>query len=208
MGQDLHAVYPAAKAVFLEVSDATGIDVAKLCFESDEETLRQTENAQLALYTCGLAAWFALREGLSHDVTNFAGHSVGEYAAIVAAGALGVGAGAKLVRKRGEIMARAVQTRPGTMAAILGMERADLEQLCQDVGEKGVCVIANDNALPGKGIGKLVGAGLVKKTIASHIGLNPETQKKMIDGRKATWFDFHVESLKLNAVPLHFYRRP
>ncbi len=149
MGQDLYSVYPIAKSVFAKVSEATGLDVARLCFESDEETLRQTENAQLALYTCGLAAWFALREGLSHEVKHFAGHSVGEYAAVVAAGALDVGAGAKLVRRRGEIMARAGQTRPGTMAAILGMERSDLEALCKAVSDKGVCVVANDNC-PGQ----------------------------------------------------------
>ncbi|MBS1713302.1 MAG: ACP S-malonyltransferase [Armatimonadetes bacterium] len=149
MGKDLYGTYGPAKDVFHQVSEATGVDAAALCFESDEETLRKTENAQLALYTCGLAAWFSLKEGLSAEVDVFAGHSVGEYAAVVAAGALGVGTGAMLVRRRGEIMAAAGQSRPGTMAAVLGMDRADLAKVCEEVSDKGVCVIANDNA-PGQ----------------------------------------------------------
>src|SRR5262249_27088788 len=85
--------------------------------------------------------------GIEADV--FAGHSVGEYPAVVAAGALGVGPGAKLVRRRGEVMARAGQSRPGTVAAILGLGRGGPETPCRDVSDKGTCVIANDNS-PGQ----------------------------------------------------------
>jgi [acyl-carrier-protein] S-malonyltransferase len=149
MGQSLHDSHDEARSVFVQASEATGIDVAALCFESSEEELRRTENAQLALYTCGLAAWESLRAESGLKPAAFAGHSVGEYAAVVAAGALDVGDGARLVRRRGEIMAGAGKGRPGTMAAVLGLERAALEQVCQDVADKGVCVIANDNS-PGQ----------------------------------------------------------
>ncbi|MBS1724593.1 MAG: ACP S-malonyltransferase [Armatimonadetes bacterium] len=172
MGQDLCEHYPEARQVFDEASEAVGIDVAELCFHSDEETLRKTENAQLALYTCGLAAWRALQAKTGLDVDVFAGHSVGEYPAVVAAGALGVGQGAKLVRKRGEIMAKAGQTRPGTMAAVLGMERADLEALCKEVSQSGVCVIANDNSP-----GQLVISGDID-TVQAACALAPERGAK------------------------------
>lgn len=149
MGQDLVKASAAAGAVFEEASRATGIDVLALCVESDEETLRQTQNAQIALFTCGLAGWEALKERSGLQPAAFAGHSVGEYAAVVASGVLDVAAGAELVRARGEIMARAGQSRPGTMAAVLGMERGDLEKVCADVSDHGTVVIANDNA-PGQ----------------------------------------------------------
>lgn len=142
MGQSLYESFPAAKEVFDDASGAIQVDVAKLCFESDDETLRQTQNAQIALYTCGLAAWKAL--ALEGYFSLYAGHSVGEYAAVVASGALSVREGARLVWKRGEIMKHAPS---GTMAAVLGLEAPLLHEICQAV--EGVVVIANDNC-PGQ----------------------------------------------------------
>ncbi len=149
MGRDLDSQTKSAQDVFEEVSQATGTDLRALCFEADEETLRRTDNAQLALYTCGLAAWAALRERFGRDPSAFAGHSVGEYAAVVAAGALGVADGALLVQERGRLMAACGTDRPGGMAAVLGMDRAEVEQACTDAGGPGVCVVANDNS-PGQ----------------------------------------------------------
>jgi [acyl-carrier-protein] S-malonyltransferase len=149
MGHDLHARYPAARDVFAAVSDATGTDMAGLCFHSDEATLRRTENAQLALFTCGMAAWRCMREELGEEPAAFAGHSVGEFAAVCASGAIGLEPMARLVQHRGAAMAAAGREAPGTMAAVLGMAAPDLEALCQEVAEHGVCVIANDNA-PGQ----------------------------------------------------------
>jgi [acyl-carrier-protein] S-malonyltransferase len=114
--------------------------VAALCFESDEETLRQTQNAQLALFTCGVSAYRVLGQ----EAKAVAGHSVGEYAALVAAEVLTIEAGAKLVRRRGELMAKAGQ---GTMAAVLGLDRPTLEEICANT--EGMVVIANDNC-PGQ----------------------------------------------------------
>src|SRR5687767_15628657 len=106
MGRELYEHGGHARGVFEEVSAATSVDVAKLCFESDEDTLRQTQNAQIALFTCGVSAWKEL-EPLLGDLgpVAMAGHSVGEYAALTAAGILSVESGAKLVKRRGEVMA-------------------------------------------------------------------------------------------------------
>jgi len=149
MGKALFDLRPEARGVFQAVQNATGIDAAKLCFETDEDTLRETQNAQLALYTCGAAAFECLNGHLKGivPVDGFAGHSVGEYAALAASGTVSVEEGARLVQKRGEIMSKAGQNRPGTMAAVLGLERVLLEQVCREAG--GVVVIANDNC-PGQ----------------------------------------------------------
>ncbi len=149
MGQDLFHQRSSARQVFERVQDATGIDIARLCFDSDEETLRKTQNAQIALYTCGLAAYHSLLEECSElPITAAAGHSVGEYAALATAGAFSIEAGAKLVQKRGDLMSRAGNLRPGTMAAVLGLERSALEDALRQV-KSGIVVVANDNC-PGQ----------------------------------------------------------
>lgn len=151
MGKDLFEQGQRARSVFEEVSAATGIDVAKLCFESDEESLRQTQNAQLALFTCGVAAWTELK-GRLQDVepVAMAGHSVGEYAALTCAGVLSISDGARLVQKRGEVMAQSGSKRSGTMAAVLGLERDALEHVCAEASQPhSVAVVANDNC-PGQ----------------------------------------------------------
>jgi [acyl-carrier-protein] S-malonyltransferase len=127
MGKELFDARPEAREVFEQVSSATGLDVPKLCFETDEETLRQTQNAQLALYTVGLAALESLLVGVPQiRIESAAGHSVGEYAALAAAQVVSVSAGAKLVQTRGRVMADAGKSQPGTMAAVLGLEREAL----------------------------------------------------------------------------------
>jgi [acyl-carrier-protein] S-malonyltransferase len=150
MGRALHEAFPEARAVFTEVSDAAGTDVARLCFESDDDTLCQTQNAQLALYTSGVAAYACLFSRLGAPARAVAGHSIGEYAALAAADVLDVADGARLVKLRGELMATSGKDRPGTMAAVLGFERADLEAVCREASTPdSVAVIANDNC-PGQ----------------------------------------------------------
>lgn len=150
MGQELHDHSPDARAVFDKVADATSLDVRKLCFETDEETLRQTQNAQLALYTCGIAAHEALRQRLGGKTAGvMAGHSIGEYTALASAGIVSIEDGARLVQKRGDLMARSGNLRPGTMAAVLGLNRNELQNVCNEVADKGAVVIANDNC-PGQ----------------------------------------------------------
>ena len=147
--QELFTQFPEAKAVFSEVSDATGIDLKQLCFEMGAEELKETQNAQLALFTTGMAAFRAFLAECPMTPAAFAGHSVGEYAAVVAAGAISLEDGAKLVKCRGEIMAAAGSLRPGAMAAVLGLELDPLNQVCAEVASVGVCVVANDNC-PGQ----------------------------------------------------------
>lgn len=145
MGKALFETSLAAKGVFETVSRATGQDMAALCFSTSEDTLRLTQNAQLALYTVGLAAFAALRESAPDlPVKACAGHSVGEYAALAAAGVLGIEEGASLVKARGETMAAAPE---GTMAAVLGLDRDAIDEVCQSIA--GTCVVANDNC-PGQ----------------------------------------------------------
>lgn len=149
MGKDLHDAFPEARAAFDAVSEATGLDVRRVCFELDEETLRRTDNAQIALYTCGVAAYRTF-ESRGPKADAFAGHSVGEYAALAAAGVVSIEDGARLVQRRGELMAQSGSTRLGGMAAVLGLERPALEEVCARATQDGeVAVIANDNC-PGQ----------------------------------------------------------
>ncbi len=143
MGKDVFDSSPAAREVFANVSETLGFDVANLCFESDEETLRATNNAQIALFTVGVASYRA--SGMQADV--FAGHSIGEYAALVCAGTLSLEDGAKLVKRRGELMASAGDLTPGTMAAVLGLEIPIITVTLEKVD--GIVVVANDNC-PGQ----------------------------------------------------------
>lgn len=144
MGKEFFDSFSEAREVFGEVSEAVGRDIAALCFNSDEDELRKTENAQIALYTCGVAAYQVLIAETGLAPAAFAGHSVGEFAAVHCSGAISLADGAKLVARRGELMAHAPK---GTMAAILGMEMADLRAICQSI--EGIVVVANDNC-PGQ----------------------------------------------------------
>lgn len=150
MGQDFYEREPEARELFDRISEATGRDLKQICFELDEAELRKTENAQLALYTVGLVAFASLhRAKPSVEKALFAGHSVGEYAALTCAGWLDVAEGAKIVAKRGELMGKAGEKRPGSMAAVLGLEISEVERACDEAANGGVCVVANDNC-PGQ----------------------------------------------------------
>lgn len=151
MGKALFEAFDSARGVFDEVASATGVNIAAICFESDEETLRQTQNAQLALYTCGMAAFRTFLDRAPSVVFDAAaGHSVGEYAAIAAAGIVSLADGARLVQKRGDLMSRVGNLRSGGMAAVLGLDRELLEEVCREASSTSeVAVIANDNS-PGQ----------------------------------------------------------
>ncbi|MEO7453410.1 MAG: ACP S-malonyltransferase [Fimbriimonadales bacterium] len=150
MGKDVFDSSEAARHVFEIVSDTLDRDVAKLCFETDEDTLRSTDNAQIALYAASVATYEALREGGAPAPAAVAGHSVGEYAALAAAGCLTVADGAKLVAKRGDFMARSGTLRKGGMAAILGMDDAALEAVCAEISREGHAVVPANFNSPGQ----------------------------------------------------------
>ncbi|ANT59469.1 MULTISPECIES: ACP S-malonyltransferase [Roseobacteraceae] len=147
MGKALAEAYPAAKAVFDEVDAALGESLSSLIWDGDIETLTLTENAQPALMATSLAAMRALEaEGIEIGAASFvAGHSLGEYSALTAAGALSVGDAAKLLRTRGKAMQQAVPVGQGAMAALLGLDLATARAVAEEAAQGEVCAAANDN---------------------------------------------------------------
>ena len=146
MGAELARAYPIANTVFQEADIALGRALSQLCFEGPEEALKQTENTQLAILTCSVATLRILKE-LGITPNAVAGHSLGEYSALVAAGVLDFADALRLVHARASLMAEAGETQQGTMAAILGMETEQLRELCD--GTEGTVNIANYNC-PGQ----------------------------------------------------------
>ena len=143
MGQDLVAAYPPARSVFEQADAVLGISQSSLCFSGPEEVLRDTFNAQPALLTHSIAALRVL-QSLEPDVTPafVAGHSLGEYSALVAADVMDFADALRLVRERGRVMKEAGERTPGAMAAIIGMDDSALEAVCRETGTE----IANYNA--------------------------------------------------------------
>jgi [acyl-carrier-protein] S-malonyltransferase len=132
MGRDIAEAVPAAMEVFDRASEASGLDLRELCFEAPLELLTQTELQQPALVATSLAVFAALREvGLEPDYV--VGHSVGEFAALAAANAMTVEEAVALVRERGLAMAEAARERPGSMAAVLGLDDEVVENLCRKI---------------------------------------------------------------------------
>lgn len=147
MGRDLAAAYPAAKAVFDEVDAALGDNLSALIWEGDIAELTLTANAQPALMATSLAAMRALEaEGFAlTDAAFVAGHSLGEYSALAAAGALSVADTARLLRIRGRAMQSAVPVGVGAMAALLGLDFATATEVAAEAAQGEVCQAANDN---------------------------------------------------------------
>ena len=144
MGKDLYDEAPAARAVFEAADEALGFALSALCFEGPEDELTRTVNTQPALVAHGLAALLAAIEAgtVERRPAFVAGHSLGEYAALIAAGAVSFEDGIRLVRERGRLMQEACDARPGTMAAVLGLERGQVEEICATHG----AAVCNENA--------------------------------------------------------------
>ncbi|WP_418593722.1 ACP S-malonyltransferase [Ponticoccus sp. (in: a-proteobacteria)] len=147
MGRDLAEAYPAARAVFDEVDEALGESLSALIWEGDAETLTLTQNAQPALMATSLAAMRALEaEGVTIGAAAFvAGHSLGEYSALTAAGSLTLADAARLLRLRGKAMQEAVPVGEGAMAAVLGLDLAAVRKLVAEAAAGEVLAAANDN---------------------------------------------------------------
>ncbi|MEM9344507.1 MAG: ACP S-malonyltransferase [Pseudomonadota bacterium] len=147
MGKDLADAYPEAKAVFDEVDEALGEALSAVIWDGDIDTLTLTENAQPALMATSIAAMRALAaEGV--EVTSaayVAGHSLGEYSALCAAGALGLADTARLLRVRGRAMQSAVPVGEGAMAAILGLDCEAVAKVAEAAAQREVCQVANEN---------------------------------------------------------------
>jgi [acyl-carrier-protein] S-malonyltransferase len=145
MGRDFAANFPESRQVFDEANTALGFSISKLCFEGSEEALKLTENTQPAILTVSTAAYRALEtRGIIPDFA--AGHSLGEYSALVAAGALEFSAAVKIVRRRGQYMQEAVAAGEGAMAAILGLAPAEVAEICKKAADHEIVSPANMNS--------------------------------------------------------------
>ncbi|SMC67232.1 ACP S-malonyltransferase [Sporomusa malonica] len=149
MGKELYEKFDTVRAVFKSADEALGFSITDMCFNGPEEELKKTYNTQPAILTVSIACFEVLKQhGIKPDIV--AGHSLGEYSALVAAGSLSFGDAVQLVRKRGQFMQDAVPLGEGSMAAIMGLDRAKVVEICQQVeAEVGVVQAVNFNC-PGQ----------------------------------------------------------
>lgn len=146
MGKDLAGKFPSARQVFEEADEALGFSLSELCFNGPAEQLQLTENTQPAILTTSIAALRAIKAEGFPEPAFVAGHSLGEYSALVAAGALSLADAVRTVRKRGQYMQEAVPVGTGAMAAILGAELETINAGCEEASQGQVCSAANINS--------------------------------------------------------------
>jgi [acyl-carrier-protein] S-malonyltransferase len=186
MGKDLYQADAQARELFDQADAILGVPLTTICFEGPEETLRQTHNTQPAIFVHSMVVMYALK-GMRPDMV--AGHSLGEYSALVVAGALSFADALRLVRLRGELMQRAGEKNAGTMAAVVGLSETDLGQICREASGAGIVQPANFNS-PGQivlsgsvagiraamELAKSRGAKLVKELVVSGAFHSPLMQ--------------------------------
>jgi [acyl-carrier-protein] S-malonyltransferase len=169
MGKELAEKYPSARAVFEEADQALGFSISQMCFAGTEEELKQTANTQPAILTTSVAIYRVVAErGLAPDFV--AGHSLGEYSALVAAGGLKFSDAVQLVRKRGQFMQDAVPAGEGAMAAIMGLSPAVVADACKRAADGEICAPANLNSHEQTVISGHAGAVKRAVEIASQLG--------------------------------------
>jgi [acyl-carrier-protein] S-malonyltransferase len=142
MGKDLAEAFSAARRVFEEIDDALGYRLSQVMWEGPEDLLTRTDNAQPAILAHTAAVWAVTGPQLAPLVAGAAGHSLGEYSAYVMAGTLTPAEGARLVRRRGELMNEAGAARPGTMAAVMGLEADRVAAVCREASDSTATVVA------------------------------------------------------------------
>ncbi len=172
MGKDFCDQFTIAKRVFAEADDALGFSVSQLCFAGPEADLKLTENTQPAILTMSVAALRVLESETDLRPALVAGHSLGEYSALVAAGALSFGDAVRIVRERGRLMQQAVPAGEGAMAVILGLDMDAVRQLCLDASDHDLVAPANYN-----GGGQIVIAG-AKNAVVRAMALAKERGAK------------------------------
>ena len=148
MGQDIYQEFPVVRGIFDRADEILGFPLTELCFRGPEEKLRQTIFTQPAVFVHSVAAWHVLAAA-GIDPACVAGHSLGEYSALVAAGVLEFEEALKLVERRSQLMQSAGEERPGGMVAVLGLEDQEVEEICRRGAASGIAVAANFNA-PGQ----------------------------------------------------------
>jgi [acyl-carrier-protein] S-malonyltransferase len=147
MGKDLFELFSEAKEIYEKANEILGFELTTASFNGPEETLKQTFITQPAIFTHSIVLTKLTEKKLTPDFT--AGHSLGEYSALVCAGALSFEEGLKLVKLRGELMQKAGEEQKGTMAAVLGLDSQKLEEICQEASSAGIVQVANFNS-PGQ----------------------------------------------------------
>ncbi len=145
MGKELYDACPAAREAFQEGSDALGYSLPDLCFRGSEEDLRRTENTQPSIFIVSIAAWRVVATETGIRPVCAAGHSLGEYSALVASGALRLSDAVLLLRSRGRYMQEAVPLGEGAMAAVIGLPAETVQEVCRNAGRNGVVEPANYN---------------------------------------------------------------
>jgi [acyl-carrier-protein] S-malonyltransferase len=145
MGKAFHDNFRVARETFQEADDRLHFSISNLCFQGPEEALKLTENTQPAILTMSIAALRVLQSEAGTEAQGAAGHSLGEYSALVAAGSLAFSDAVQIVRLRGKFMQEAVPVGEGAMAAVLGLERQEVERLCEEVSTGEVLSPANFN---------------------------------------------------------------
>lgn len=199
MGKDLCEQFPEAKKYFVEADAVLGFPLSKICFEGPEEELKQTKNTQPAIFLHSVALWNLLKPA---DAAMVAGHSLGEYSALVAAEAITFSDAVQLVRLRGELMQKAGEENPGTMAAVVGLSSPVVTEVCRKAGDAGIVQPANFNS-PGQivisgsvsgvrkamELAKAAGAKLVKELVVSgafHSPLMQSAKEKLQEALQTT----------------------
>jgi len=205
MGKKLCERFPAARQVFAQADDALGFALSDLCFSGPENDLKLTENTQPAILTASVAALRVLETETALQPAFVAGHSLGEYSALVAAGALDFVSAVKIVRERGRLMQQAVRAGEGAMAVVLGLESDAVEALCADAAEGEIVAPANFN-----GGGQIVIAG-AKNAVSRAMKLAKERgARRVLDLPVSA--PFHCELMRpaaealekvLSAFPVH-----
>jgi [acyl-carrier-protein] S-malonyltransferase len=209
MGKDLYDAKPAARELFDKADDILGFSLSKICFEGPETELKQTKNTQPAIFLHSIILVKVLN---AHEAVMAAGHSLGEYSALVYAGAISFEDGLKIVRLRGELMQRAGEEQPGTMAAVVGIDKPALETICLQASEAGIVQCANFNSpgqivisgsVPGvrkaMEIAKSSGAKLVKELVVSGAFHSPLMQSAKENLQKA------LQKVTINNTALPVY---
>jgi len=211
MGKDLYELFPQIKELYEKANKILGFELTKICFDGPEEELKQTFVTQPAIFTHSIALTKMVE---SRIIPNFtAGHSLGEYTALVTAGALSFEDALKLVKLRGEEMQKAGTTRKGTMAAIIGLDTKLVEEACNEALSSGIVQVANFNS-PGQVvisgsvygvkqamvIAKQKGAKIVKELVVHGAFHSPLMEPAKVELKKA------LDSTEFNKVKIPVYR--
>ena len=205
MGKELCAQFVAARETFTEADDILGFRLSELCFDGPEAALKLTENTQPAILAASIAALRVLETETPMQPAFVAGHSLGEYSALVAAGALRFGDALQVVRERGRLMQQAVPAGQGAMAVVLGLEMDEVQKLCADAAQSEVVSPANFN-----GSGQVVIAGATQAVARAMALAKERGAKRVLDLPVSA--PFHCQLMQpaaeglqrvLGAIPVH-----